>query len=221
MERQKTKGWKIRLAVDVICVGLIACTALVACTTPISHDNTEETEETEEAVVTTVQTEAPETVPAETQPETVATEPPVTLYDVPLSEELQLHIIRTSEARDIDPAVVTAVIWKESNYKATAKGDSGKSLGLMQIQPKWHKARMARLDCPDLLDPFQNVTVGVDILADLLAKYDGNISMALMAYNAGSSGANRYWFSKGVYSNSYSKSVLNKADKLETYKTEI
>jgi soluble lytic murein transglycosylase-like protein len=145
----------------------------------------------------------------------------VTLYDVPLSEELQLHIIQTSEAHDIDPAVVIAVAGVESSYKPAAKGDGGNSLGLMQIQPKWHKERMDRLDCHDLLDPFQNVTVGIDILAGLMSKYDGNISMALMAYNAGSTGANRYWFSKGIYSNDYSKAVLEMAAELETYQAHI
>ena len=211
MKRQDTKGWKIRLAVDVICVSIIASTALVACTTPINLDNTEE------AVVTTVQTEAPETVPAET----TTPEASVTLYNVPLSIELQLHIIQESEAHGIDPAVIIAMAWKESRYDATAKGDSGKSLGLLQIQPKWHKERMESLDCPDLLDPFQNVTVGVDILASLLSKYDGDISKALMAYNAGAAGANRYWFSKGIYSNDYSEDVLFVASELETYQAEI
>ncbi len=211
MKRQETKGWKIRLAVDVICVSIIASTAIVGCTAPLTADSPEET------VATTAQTEAPETVPAETQPETTATAASVTLYNVPLTEELQLHIIQESEAHGIDPAVIIAMAWKESRYDVTAKGDSGKSLGLLQIQPKWHKERMERLGCPDLLDPFQNVTVGVDILADLLDKYDGNISKALMAYNAGAAGANRYWFSKGIYSNSYSEGVLFVASELETY----
>lgn len=210
MERQKRNGWKVVLLVDVLMVGIIAGTAFGAMITTRADEPTETTAATE-------QTETIATVPTETQPETVATEAPVTLYDVPLSEELQLHIIQTSEAHDIDPAVIVGVIWKESRYKATAKGDSGNSLGLMQIQPKWHKDRMARLGCSDLLDPFQNVTVGVDILAGLLDKYDGNISMALMAYNAGASGANRYWFSKGIYSNNYSEAVLSTAALLDTY----
>lgn len=208
---KRLKSRKIVLLVDLLMAGVIACTAIVGCTAPLTADRAAET------TVATEQIEAPETIPEETQPETTATEPPVVLYDVPLTEELQLHIIQESEAHGIDPAVIIAMAWRESRYKATAKGDSGKSLGLLQIQPKWHKARMERLDCPDLLDPFQNVTVGVDILADLLDKYDGNISKALMAYNAGAAGANRYWFSKGIYSNSYSEGVLFVASELETY----
>lgn len=215
MERQKTKVRNAGLLVDVICVGLIACTALVACTTQ------PRTARPEETVTTTAQTETLETVHEATQLAPTATEAPVTLYDVPLSEELQLHIIQESEARGVDPAVIIAMTWKESSYKVTAKGDGGNSLGLLQIQPKWHKERMARLGCYDLLDPFQNVTVGIDILAGLMSKYDGNISMALMAYNAGSTGASRYWFSKGIYTNSYSKAVLEKAATLETYQAQI
>lgn len=215
MERQKKNGWKVALLSEVLIVGLVAGTAFGA------YATTFQTVSQTEATVHTELVEATATVPTETQPETTATVTLATLYDVPLSKELQLHIIQTSKAHNLDPAVIISVIWKESNYKDTAKGDSGNSLGLMQIQPRWHKDRMDRLGCPDLLDPFQNVTIGIDILADLADKYDGNISMALMAYNAGAGGANRCWFSKGIYSNNYSKAVLNKADKLETYQAEI
>ena len=211
MERQKRKGWKVVLLVDVLMVGIIAGTAFGAM---IANRATSQPDPTE-------QTEATATVPTETQPETAATEAPATLYNVPLSEELQLHIIETSEAHGIDPTVVIAMAGVESSYRPTARGDGGNSLGLLQIQPKWHKERMGRLACTDLLDPFQNVTVGVDILAGLLDNYDGNISMALMAYNAGAGGANRYWFSKGVYSNDYSEAVLSKAALLETYPANI
>lgn len=210
MERQKRKGWKAVLLVDVIMVGFIAGTAFGALV------KTNHATSLEEATAATELIETTATVPLETQPEATTT-----LYDVPLSEELQLHIIQTSEAHGIDPAVVIGVIWRESNYKADAIGDSGNSLGLMQIQPRWHKERMDRLDCPDLRDPFQNVTVGIDYLAGLIDNYDGNISMALMAYNAGASGANRYWFSKGIYSNDYSKAVLDKVAQLETYQAII
>ena len=212
MERQKRSGRKAGLLVEVLLVGVIAGAAFGAYASTLHT-----TAQPEATVVTaaTEQTETIATVPTETQPETAATEAAVALYDVPLSAELQLHIIHASEAHRIDPAVVVAVIWKESTYNAGAVGDSGNSLGLMQIQPRWHGERMDRLSCPDLLDPFQNVTVGVDILAGLIDYYDGDISMALMAYNAGAAGANRYWFSQGIYSNSYSEAVLDKAAQLK------
>ena len=128
--------------------------------------------------------ETTETV-SETEPETVPeTAPSVQLYDVPLSEELQLHIINQAEAHGIDPEIVFAVVWKESTFYSKAVGDGGNSLGLMQVQPRWHSARMEKLGCTDLFDPYQNVTVGVDYLAEQLNRY-GSIDKALTAYNAG------------------------------------
>lgn len=132
-------------------------------------------------------------------------------YDVPLDYDLQLYIIQTCEELNIDAGVVMAMIFYESSYQADAIGDGGNSLGLMQIQERWHKERMERLDVTNLLHPYQNVTVGIDFLAELLDEYDGNVEMALMAYNAGRSGADKYWFSKGEYSNEYSSKVVDLA----------
>lgn len=126
---------------------------------------------------TTLATEPPETTLAET-------EPPVTLYDVPLETDLQLHIISEAEAHDIDPAIVFAMAYRESSYNADCIGDSGSSLGLLQVQPRWHEERMERLDCKYLMDPYQNVTVAVDYLHELLGIY-GSIDAALVAYNRG------------------------------------
>lgn len=135
-------------------------------------------------------------------------------FDCPLPKELQDFIALLCEEHHIDPAIVVAMIKKESGYRADAVGDSGNSLGLMQIQPRWHKDRMKRLECTNLKDAYQNVTVGVDFLAELMGKYD-NIDMALMAYNAGAAGARKHWWSRGVYSNKYSQAVLEIAEKLK------
>lgn len=136
-----------------------------------------------------------------------------TIYDVPLSDDLQLYIANLCEEHHIEPEIVIGLIERESTFNADAVGDNGNSLGLMQIQPKWHKERMERLGCDDLLDPFQNVTVGVDILSELIDGY-GDTERALMVYNAGASGAYNGWFQYGVYSNDYSSGVLANADKL-------
>ncbi len=116
--------------------------------------------------------------------DTEATQPPVTLYDVPLDDSLQLHIIETAEAHGIDPAIIVAMAWKESTYRADAIGDGGNSYGLCQIQPRWHYSRMQKLGCTDLLDPYQNVTVACDYLCELVNRY-GSTEAALTAYNRG------------------------------------
>lgn len=109
-------------------------------------------------------------------------------YDVPLSKDLQRYIFEICEDRGVDPAMVMAIIDRESKYNASAVGDSGASLGLMQIQPRWHSApysdRMERLGCTNLLNPYDNVTVGVDILAELIES-GNSIEWVLMCYNGG------------------------------------
>ncbi len=165
------------------------------------------------AVIAVGCTFSPGTTAQEDTPETTA---PIVLYDVPLDAELQAYIIEQAEAHGIDPAIVISMIYHESTYNADAVGDNGNSLGLMQINPQWHEERMSKLSCTDLLDPYQNITVGIDYLAELCNSYDGNIEMALTAYNFGPTGADKHFFSKGTYSSQYSRYVLATAEKLNT-----
>lgn len=111
-------------------------------------------------------------------------ESPAPIYDVPLPAELQQHISRLCNDYDMDMPLVLAVIGQESNYKAEAVGDGGESIGLMQIQPRWQQARMDKLGVTDLINPLQNVTVGIDLLAELMGE-GKDIEWALTAYNAG------------------------------------
>ncbi len=133
------------------------------------------------------------------------------LWEVPLEEELQLHIADLCEEYHIQPELVLAVIEQESQYNPEAIGDSGNSLGLMQIQPYWHGKRMQQLGCNDLLDPYQNVTVGIDILAEKLAK--GSTEWALMAYNGGNQYADALQ-ARGVVSE-YAEAVIMLAEELK------
>lgn len=133
-------------------------------------------------------------------------------FDVPLDEDLQTYIFELSEGIGIDPAIVIAIIEKESDYNASAVGDHGRSLGLMQIQFRWHTARMAELGCDDLLDARQNICVGIDILADLLEEGE-SIEWVLMAYNGGHTYADRL-ASEGRVSE-YVTEVLEMAEELK------
>lgn len=110
-------------------------------------------------------------------------------YDVPISEDLQSYIFSLCEESGIDPTIIISMIKAESNFDSSAIGDNGNSKGLMQIQSRWHQNRMDRLGCTDLLDPYQNVTVGVDLLSELIDKGNG-VEWALMAYNGGIKYAN-------------------------------
>lgn len=141
------------------------------------------------------------TEPVET---TATTEPPITLYDVPLATDLQLHIISEAESHGIDPAIIFAMAFRESTFNPKAMGDEGQSYGLLQVQLRFHKERMQKLGCADLLDPYQNVTVGVDFLSELLSRY-GSIEVALTAYN---------WGHFPGYVTEYARTVLAVAEEL-------
>ena len=130
-----------------------------------------------------------ESAPVQTvQPASVTEQVP--LYDVPLSADLQKHIKGLCDDYGVDMPLVLAIIGQESNYRTDAVGDNGNSLGLMQIQPRWHQSRMDDLGVTDLLDPYQNITVGIDLLAELIET--GGTRWAIMAYNAGAETADYY-----------------------------
>ena len=105
---------------------------------------------------------------------------PVTVAEL----ENKDHIEQVSRKYKLDSRIVKALIEEESGWLETAEGDGGESIGLMQIQERWHRERMQRLGVTDLYDPKQNVKVGCDILAELLGKY-GNYKDALSVYNSG------------------------------------
>ena len=132
-------------------------------------------------------------------------EQPDKLYDVPLEVDLQLHIKELCDAYGVDMPLVLAIIGQESNYDPAAIGDSGNSIGLMQVQPMHHSRRMDRLGVTDLTDPYQNITVGIDLLAELLAD-SGDTEWAITAYNAGAGTAD---FNKKIGMRSeYAESVM-------------
>lgn len=130
-------------------------------------------------------------------------------FDVPLAHEIQDYIFELCEVYDLEPALIIGVIRLESTFKVSNVGDGGASLGLMQIQRKWHLERMEKLGCDDLLDPYQNILVGMDYLAELMAQR-GSLTWALMAYNGGPSYANSMAAEGSV--SGYARAVLGFRD---------
>ena len=139
-------------------------------------------------------------------------------YDVPLEMDLQDHILEVCEKYGIEPGLVIAIIQQESNFDASAIGDYGESYGLMQVQPRWFSERAEALGCTDFLDPYQNITIGVDILAELLEKSD-SLEWALMAYNGGPDYANEMR-DKGWISY-YVRDVIANSKTFETYPVRV
>jgi len=106
------------------------------------------------------------------------------------------RFIQTAGIRhNIDPALIKAVIWRESRFDHTAFGSKGE-IGLMQLLPgrksaaaDWsiHFSR-ALPSREELLDPAMNVDIGAWYLSRALERYRGcreAVALALCEYNAG------------------------------------
>jgi hypothetical protein len=91
-----------------------------------------------------------------------------------------------AERHSVDPALVRAVIETESNWNPSAVSRKG-AVGLMQLIP----TTAQRFGVNDLYSPQQNVDAGVKYLKTLLERYNGNLDLALAAYNAGEGAVDR------------------------------
>lgn len=101
-------------------------------------------------------------------------------------QELDHLVQTTAEKHRVDPRLVRAVIATESNWNATAISRKG-AQGLMQLNPDTAQ----QLGVADAFDPAQNVDGGVRYLSMMLDRYNGDVHMALAAYNAGPGAVDR------------------------------
>ena len=116
-------------------------------------------------------------------------------------------ILRASQEHEVDPALVKAVVWRESRFNAKAKGRVGE-LGLMQLRQaaasEWAAAeRIPHFEFEQLVDPMTNTMAGTWYLARLLKRYertDDPVAYALADYNAGRKNVLR-WISGAALTN--------------------
>lgn len=81
----------------------------------------------------------------------------------------------------VNPVTLLAIMKVESNFKPRATNTkSGRSLGLMQIQVYWHKAKFKTNDYYAYMD---NIRVGALVYKDCVKKYKGSREKALWCYN--------------------------------------
>ncbi len=96
-------------------------------------------------------------------------------------------IIKISKRYDVDPLLVKAVIMAESGFNPNAVSQVG-AQGLMQLMPKTARS----LGVEDSFNPEHNIQGGVKYIKRLLDRFDGDVRLALAAYNAGSQNVRKY-----------------------------
>jgi len=101
--------------------------------------------------------------------------------------ELEPVIARHSRAHRLHPALIRAVIKTESDFDPQAVSRAG-AIGLMQLMPQ----TAVRLDVRDSYNPDENIGGGTKYLRQLLDRFNGNLPLALAAYNAGEHVVERY-----------------------------
>ena len=103
------------------------------------------------------------------------------------SASLEKIFTAASQKYGVDVELLKAMAKAESNFNPNATRKSG-AMGIMQLMPATAKG----LGVQDAYDPEQNIMGGAKYIASLLEQYDGNVSYALAAYNAGSGNVAKY-----------------------------
>lgn len=103
------------------------------------------------------------------------------------SAELDAIFNEAADKYGVDVKFLKAIAKCESDFSATCTSSSG-AMGIMQLMP----ATAASLGVTNAYDPYQNIMGGAKYISEKLAQYNGDKSLALAAYNAGSGNVAKY-----------------------------
>ena len=107
--------------------------------------------------------------------------------EIEKTQPLEQIFQKAADTYGVDKSLLKAMAKAESEFDPNATSKSG-AMGIMQLMPATAKS----LGVTDAYDPEQNIMGGAKYIASLLDKYNGNVSYALAAYNAGSGNVDKY-----------------------------
>ena len=104
------------------------------------------------------------------------------IYPTPFFDE----VMECSEEFDIPPQLIYSIMRAETHYGKLLFSSAG-ALGLMQVMPKTFRKikEQSGMDISDPLDSKDSIRAGAWYLSKLLKRFDGNLFLAVAAYNAG------------------------------------
>lgn len=102
-------------------------------------------------------------------------------------KNLEEYFKEASETYGVDINLLKAIARQESNFNPSATSSAG-AMGVMQLMPSTAKG----LGVTNAYDAQQNIMGGAKLMAQNLKKYNGDVSLALAAYNAGGGNVDKY-----------------------------
>lgn len=128
-----------------------------------------------------------------------------TKYEITGALAADIYDIALAEA--IDPGLAYRLVRVESRFYPEAVSPKG-AVGLTQLMPSTAFAMDPSLAYEDLFDPQTNLHLGFRYLRDMLDKYQGDLRLALLAYNRGPGRVDEIRREGGDPSNGYARAVL-------------
>jgi soluble lytic murein transglycosylase-like protein len=153
--------------------------------------------------------EAPSPAPMKAAPEVLNVNALVAHYRAQgyeVTGSLARTIGEAAEKYDIDPTVAFGLVRAESGFRNAATSRVG-AVGLTQLMPgtaRWLEPGTTR---SDLRDPETNVEIGFKYLRSLIDRFDGDVDLALTAYNRGPGTVDRVLKRGGDPDNGYADFV--------------
>jgi soluble lytic murein transglycosylase len=104
--------------------------------------------------------------------------------------DIAYTIVKEAKYNHLDPYLILAIIKVESSFNITSVSHKG-AMGLMQLKPTtafYISEQISDINIAnsnDLYDPILNLKIGINYLAYLRKKFDGNLKYAIIAYNIG------------------------------------
>jgi soluble lytic murein transglycosylase-like protein len=124
-----------------------------------------------------------------------------------ISEDLAKDIYDIAQQEGIEPRLAYGLVKTESSFKNTAVSHVG-ARGLTQVMPKTAKWLIPGTKASDLHDQKVNLRLGFRYLNSMIDKYDGDVRLALLAYNRGPGTVDKILKRGGDPNNGYADKVL-------------